>query len=150
MFSRSRRVQLTGDEITKRTFGTVLSLSEQEIAWTLPEMLGVAIQDMAREIRDRHGPRAHDRDRDASRSGVGRGAFVDRRQRCVPEGGCRRRPGPSVYAASKHVPDTLFVDPLRYAYLLSLVDGNKRPLLGLDSGGPTVNSPGSISGSNLT
>lgn len=43
----SQRFQAGGDTVTKVTKGGVLSMSEQEIDWTDPALLGLAIQDLA-------------------------------------------------------------------------------------------------------
>src|SRR4249920_4074326 len=41
----SRKMTIVGDAVTKRTFGGVLELSEQDIDWTDPSALQLAIQD---------------------------------------------------------------------------------------------------------
>lgn len=41
----SRKMTITGDEVTKRTFGGVLDVSQQDIDWTDPAILQIAIQD---------------------------------------------------------------------------------------------------------
>lgn len=41
----SRKMTLTGDLVTKRTFGGVLEISEQDIDWTDPAAMQIAIQD---------------------------------------------------------------------------------------------------------
>src|SRR4249920_3884556 len=43
----SRKMTIVGDAVTKRTFGGVLELSEQDIDWTDPAALQLAIQDFA-------------------------------------------------------------------------------------------------------
>lgn len=43
----SRNMTLVGDTVTKRTFGGVLELSEQDIDWTDPSALQIVIEDIA-------------------------------------------------------------------------------------------------------
>jgi hypothetical protein len=122
----SQRLQLTGDTVTKETHGGVLALSEQEIDWTDPQMLGLAIQDLAESY-------AIDTDTVLTAAIE---AQADQASAIV----CSLTAAPDVflkavadaagvvYAAAKRLPDTLFVAVDRWAYLLSLTDSTGRPL----------------------
>lgn len=43
----SQNMTITGDTVTKGTYGTALSISEQDIDWTDPALLQIAVEDMA-------------------------------------------------------------------------------------------------------
>ena len=137
----SQRLQLTGDTVTKGTYGGVLSLSEQEIDWTEPAMLGLAIQDLAESYAiatDTVLTAAIEAQADqASAVVLSLTAASDVLFKAVADAAA------VVYAASKKLPDTFFVAVDRWAYLAALTDGDGRPLF--PNAGP-MNVPGSGSG----
>ncbi len=122
----SQRLQLTGDTVTKLTRGGVLSLSEQEIDWTDPQMLGLAIQDLAESYAidtDTVLTAAIEAQADqASAVVLSLTAAPDVFLKAIADA------AGVVYAAAKRLPDTLFVSVDRWSYLLSLVDTTGRPL----------------------
>ncbi len=122
----SQRLQLTGDTVTKLTRGGVLALSEQEIDWTDPALLGLAIQDLAESY-------AIDTDTvltAAIEAAVTEGtetilsltAASDVFIQALATGAAQ------VYSTSKKLADVLFVAIDRWAYMAGLVDGDGRPM----------------------
>lgn len=137
----SQRLQLTGDTVTKGTYGGVLSLSEQEIDWTEPAMLGLAIQDLAESYAiatDTVLTAAIEAQADQGSAVVlSLTAASDVLFKAIADAAA------VVYSASKKLPDTFFCAVDRWAYLAALTDGDGRPLF--PNAGP-MNVPGSGSG----
>ncbi len=133
----SQRMQLTGDTVTKGTYGGVLSLSEQEIDWTEPAMLGLAIQDLAQSYAiatDTVLTAAIEAQADQSSAVVlSLTAASDVLFAAIADAAA------VVYSASKKLPDTFFCAVDRWAYLAALTDGDGRPLF--PNAGP-MNVPG--------
>lgn len=147
----SQRLQNTGDTITKLTRGGVLSLSEQEIDFTTPEMLGLALVDLADSYAI---------DTDNVLCDAIEAAFTASVQTVVSNTATAAvfttavaTSAAAVYASSKSMPDTLFVAPDRWAYLAGLTDTTGRvafPITGaLNAPGTNVNGVGSFSGMNV-
>lgn len=122
----SQRLQLTGDTVTKLTRGGVLALSEQEIDWTDPALLGLAIEDLAESY-------AIDTDTvltAAIEAAVDEGtetilsltAASDVFIQALATGAA------TVYGRAKRLADVLFVAIDRWAYMAGLVDGDGRPM----------------------
>ena len=122
----SQRLQLTGDTITKLTRGSVLSLSEQEIDWSEPAMLGLAITDMMQSLSidiDTVLTAAIEVQADQADAVVcSLTAAPDVFLKAVADAAA------AVYSKARRLPDTLFVAVDRWAYLLSLTDTTGRPL----------------------
>ena len=137
----SQRLQLTGDTVTKGTYGGVLALSEQEIDWTEPAMLGLAIQDLAESYAiatDTVLTAAIEAQADQSSAVVlSLTAASDVLFKAIADAAA------VVYSASKKLPDTFFCAVDRWAYLAALTDGDGRPLF--PNAGP-MNVPGAGSG----
>lgn len=135
----SQRLQNTGDTVTKTTQGGVLSLSEQEIDWTDPAMLGLAIEDLAQSYAiatDKVLTAALEVAFTASVQTVVSNtatAAVFTTQLAAAIVAC--------YGTAKQVPDTLFVALDRWGYLAGLTDTTGRPIF------PPV-GPQNASGSN--
>jgi HK97 family phage major capsid protein len=136
----SQRFQLTGDTITKATYGGVLSLSEQEVDWTDPAMLGLAIQDLARQYAIQTST-----------------AFTAALVAAVTEGtetalsltatlalfvAGIAASAAAAYATAFELPDTLFVAPDRFFYIAGLTDTTGRPAFPVTPS-QSFNSPGS-------
>ncbi len=135
----SQRLQVTGDSIAKVTKGGVLSLSEQEIDWTEPAMLGLAIQDLAESY-------AIDTDDflcSAIETALTASAAVTLSLTAASDVFVKALAdaAAAVYASSKKVPDTLWLSVDRWAYVQALVDADDRPLY--SNIGP-VNAGGSV------
>jgi hypothetical protein len=121
----SRRLQTTGDEISKLTRGGTLALSEQEIDWTDPAMLGLAIQDLAEQYAIDTDTVLVDAIEAAVTSNVttcaldaGSGDFIEALASAAG----------AVYGTSKKLPNVVYVGINRWVYLLGLTDGEGRPL----------------------
>jgi hypothetical protein len=136
----SRRLQTTGDTITKVTKGGVLSLSEQEIDWTDPAMLELAVQDLAEQYAV---------DTDALLCAAIEAKITTNSTDVALDAGpqdfieATAAAAAAVYTASKKLPNTLYAGTNRWAYLLGLTDDDGRPLF------PTIgaqNASGSIAG----
>lgn len=136
----SRRLQLTGDTVTKRTEGGVLSLSEQEIDWTDPAMLGLAIQDLAEQY-------AIDTD-DVLTTAIEAGITSNKTTLADDASLVDFTPAfaeavGAVYTAAKRMANVVFASVDRWVYLNGLTDADGRPAF------PTVgpqNAPGSNGG----
>lgn len=122
----SQRFQNTGDLITKTTQGGALSLSEQEIDWTDPALLGLAIQDLAAQY-------AIDTDTllataistaalDANETVLSLTANAAAVVTAVAAAAAQ------VYSTAKRMADVIFVDVNRWAFLAGLTDGDGRPI----------------------
>jgi hypothetical protein len=123
----SQRLQLTGDTITKTTRGGVLALSEQEIDWTDPALLGLATQDLAEQYA-------------VATDTVLTAAIVAAASDATETILAASEPTAAqfvtaittaagvVYAASKTLPDVLFVDVNWWTRIAALVDTTGRPL----------------------
>jgi len=137
----SQRLQTTGDLITKQTRGGVLSLSEQEIDWTDPAMLGLAVQDLAESYAidtDKVLTTAVETALTASVQTVcSLTAASDVFLKAVAASAA------ATYATAKKLPDTFFCAVDRWAYLIGLTDGQGRPLF------PSVN-PQNVVGTGST
>lgn len=121
----SRNMTITGDAVTKGTYGGTLSLSEQVIDWSDPALLQIVIEDMAEQyaietesvasaaIESGVTTNVEDlsltADSDAFYAGLGAAAA-------------------GVYGTAKVLPDTLYAAIDRWAFLLSLMDETGRPL----------------------
>jgi len=120
----SQRLTSTGDLLTKATYGGTLALSEQEMNWTEPSQLGLALLDLTRQLAiTTDGVLASAIETAASAStpcalDAGSADFLSAVSTAAA----------AVYSASKRLPDLLVVDPNRWGYLNGLCDGQGRPL----------------------
>lgn len=140
----SRRLQTTGDVVTKVTKGGTLALSEQEVDWTDPAMLGLAIQDLAEQYAidtDDFLCTAIEAGVTTNNTDVALDAAAEDFNLALAEA------RGAVYATSKKLPDVLFAGTNRWTYLLGLTDADGRPLY--DVSGASVNAPGSVSGQSF-
>lgn len=136
----SQRMQNTGDTVTKLTRGGVLSLSEQEIDFTDPAMLGLAIEDLAQSYAI---------DTDTVLTAAIAAAFTASTHTVVSNTAAAAvfitalaASASATYGTAKQIPDTLFVALDRWAYLAGLTDTTGRPIF------PVV-GPFQDAGSNL-
>lgn len=122
----SQRLQNTGDTVTKTTRGGVLALSEQEIDWTDPAMLGLAIEDLAQQYAI-----ATDTVLTAAITAAASDA-TETVLSITPTAAqlvtALAAAAGVVYAASKKQPDTVFVDVAQWAVLAGITDTTGRPL----------------------
>lgn len=126
------------DTVSKATYGGTISLSEQEVDWTEPQMLALAVQDLAQQyaiVTDDVLCTAIETASTASVQTVcsltaASDVFI---KAIAAAAGI-------AYGTSKQLPDTLFVAVDRWTYMLGLTDGNGRPLFPVS--GQSVNSPG--------
>lgn len=137
----SQRMQLTGDTVTKETHGGVLSLSEQEIDWTEPAMLGLAIQDLAESYAI---------DTDNALCDAIEAALTASVQTVVSLTAASdvfiaalAKSAVAVFGTSKKLADTLFCSIDRWGYLAGLCDSAGRPIF------PMV-GPNNAAGSNTS
>lgn len=122
----SQRLQLTGDTVTKLTRGGVLALSEQEIDWTDPALLGLAIQDLAESY-------AIDTDTVLTAAIVAAASDANETVLSLTCAASDLIPAVAsaagtVYGLAKRMADVLFVSVDRWSYLAGMVDGDGRPL----------------------
>lgn len=143
----SQRLQLTGDTLTKLTRGGVLSLSEQEIDWTDPAMLGQAVVDLAQSYAI---------DTDTVLTAAIEAAVTEGTETVLSLTATLAQfvagvasSANAVYTSAKRLPDTLFVAPDRWAYIASLVDTTGRPAFPIAGAGP-LNAAGLNAGGVAT
>jgi HK97 family phage major capsid protein len=141
----SQRMQLTGDTVTKATYGGVVALSEQEVDWTDPALYSLVAQDLAESYAIAT---------DGALCAAIEAAFAASTPTEVSDTAASDEfiaaiatASGAVYASSKKLADTLFVAIDRWVYLASLVDGDGRPLFPMV--GPQ-NVPGTGRGSAAT
>ena len=131
----SQRLQNTGDTVTKLTNGGVLALSEQEIDWTDPAMLGLAIQDLA----EQYAISSDTVLTAAISASAALGTFANKTILSLTAASDALVPAiasaaATVYGNAKKLADTLFVSVDRWAFLAGLVDADGRPLFPTLSG----------------
>jgi hypothetical protein len=133
----SRRLTTTGDTITKQTEGGTLALSEQEIDWTDPAMLGLAIQDLAEQYAI---------DTDTVLTAAIEAKVTSNVTTLALDAGPQdfavafAEAAGAVYDTSKKVPDTVYASVDRWVYLLGLTDDDGRPLFPAGGGTNTLGS----------
>jgi len=122
----SQRLQNTGDTVTKRTEGGVLSLSEQEIDWTDPAMLGLSIEDLAESY-------AIDTDTVLCAAIVA--AVTEATETIMVATPTAAQfitaiaaSAAAVFTSARKLPDTLFASVDEWATLAGIVDTTGRPL----------------------
>lgn len=130
----SQAFKVVGTTLTKATYGGVLSLSEQEIDWTEPAMLGLAVQDLAESYAIKTDT-VLCQAISANVHAATPSHYTTLSLTATPTQliAALSSASASVYSTSKKLADTLFVDPLRWAYLTALVDTTGRPLFPLDA-----------------
>lgn len=123
----SQRMQNTGDTVTKETHGGVLSFSEQEIDWTDPAMLGLAIEDLAESY-------AIDTNTvlTAAITAAGVTAGSTTALALAPTAAAFvaavAASAAKVFSSSKKMADVLFSDVSEWANLVAITDTTGRPL----------------------
>jgi hypothetical protein len=141
----SQRVQTAGDTVTKVTKGGVLSLSEQEIDWTDPALLGLSIEDLAASY-------AIDTD-DFLATAIETAATANDATETILAAALPTAANfvaavtaaaGVAYASAKRLPDTLFVDTNWWSRILGIVDTTGRPVF--PTHGQSVNSSGTAEG----
>ncbi len=141
----SQRMQLTGDTVTKQTRGGVLSMSEQEIDWTDPAMLGLAIQDLAESYAiDTDDVLCTAIETAATNNDATETVLAAALPTAANFVAAITAASAVAYASSKKLPDTLFVDINWWSRLAGIVDTTGRPLF--PYAGQSVNSSGTGSG----
>lgn len=130
---------ITKDTVTKVTYGGTLSLSEQEIDWTTPEMLEVEVQDLARQYGITTDNVLCDAIEAASTAAVQ--TVVSNTATALVLLPAIAAAAGIAYGTAKELPDTLFVAPDRFFYLAGLTDTTGKPVF------PVVN-PQSAFGTN--
>ena len=136
----STRAALTGDTVTKHTYGGVVSFSEQEIDWTDPAMLAVTLQDLAEQYGIVTDDVLCTAIETASTASDATTLALDAASDAVIAAVAAA--SAIAYGTSKKMPDVLYAAPDRFFYLASLVDGDGRPVFPV-AGGTIVNSAGS-------
>lgn len=139
---QSQAMVINPQTITKHTHGTVLNVSEQDLDWTDPALMQLAIEDMAESYAistEAEAALAIETAVVHSTNDGTLGVTVPptpaQFQTAIANGAA------SLYAASKALPDVLFAAPDRWAYMAGLVDSTGRPIY--PSLGPT-NAPGQL------
>lgn len=142
----SRRIQTTGDTITKVTKGGVLSLSEQEIDWTDPAMLGLAVQDLAEQYAidtDAFLCAAIEAKITSNVTTVADDAALADFNAALAEAAA------AVYSTGKKLPTVLLAGTNRWAYLAGLTDDTGRaafPIVGPQNANGQLEGVGSFAG----
>ncbi len=133
----STRALLTGDTVTKQTFGGVVSFSEQQLDWTDPAMLGLTIEDLA----DSYAIETDEELCDAIETAVTEGTetVLSLTGSLADFTAAITAAALVVYGTAKKQPDTLYVAPDRFYYIVGLVDGDGRPAFPVT---PAINSAG--------
>jgi hypothetical protein len=126
----SQAMDIAGDVVTKQTVGTVLDISEQDIDWTDPALLQIAIEDLAQSYAIETETlacsaitTAMSGQQVAYSLSEGTAGFLEAISTAAKD----------LYNNAKKLPDVLFASTDQWAYLLGLVDNIGRPLF------PTLN-----------
>ncbi len=141
----SQRMQVTGDTVTKLTRGGVLSLSEQEVDWTDPAMLGLAIQDLAESYAiDTDNVLCDAIEAAATANDSTETILAATLPTAAAFVAAVTAASGVAYASAKRLPDTLFVDTNWWSRILGIVDTTGRPVF--PPAGQSVNSHGTSDG----
>lgn len=121
----SRKFLVTGDTVTKGTYGGVLNISEDDIDDTEPALLDLAIQDLAEQYAietDAATAAAIEAAIESNTVSLSLTAPSDEFIAAVAEA------SGAVFAQSKNLPDTLYASVDRWAYMIGLVDDDGRQI----------------------
>ncbi len=125
----SQRIQVTGDTVTKVTKGGVLALSEQEIDWTEPSQLALAIQDLAESYAiDTDNFLCDAIEAAATANDANETILAATLPTSAAFIAAISAASAVAYAASKKIPDVLFVDTNWWSRITAIVDLDGRPV----------------------
>jgi uncharacterized protein len=117
---------VTDEQVTKGTFGGYVTLSEQSIDWSTPEVIGLVLDDMARIYANATDNKAAD---DLKTGATVTAAFgndaTDPTQWSAFISGAAQT---ILSGSNGNLPTHLFVSPNMWGYLLGLNDTSDRPL----------------------
>ena len=117
---------VTDEQVTKGTFGGYVTLSEQSIDWSTPEVIGLVLDDMARIYANATDNKAAD---DLKTGATVTAAFgndaTDPTQWSAFISGAAQT---ILSGSNGNLPTHLFLSPNMWGYLLGLVDTSDRPL----------------------
>jgi hypothetical protein len=137
---QSRAMVIDPDPVTKHTHGTVLNVSEQDIDWTDPALMQIAIEDMAESYAISTEAEAGAAVEAAIVHGTNDGT-LDPAATAPVFHQALANGAASCYSTAKMLPDTLYASVDRWAYMVGLVDADGRPMY--PTLGP-VNAPGQL------
>lgn len=132
----STALEVDSVTVTKKTYGGVVAISEQEEDWTDPAMLGLIPTNLAEMYAIKTDDvlcTALESAVTSNKTVLSNTAALDVFIAAVASASV------AVYTASKKLPDTLFVAPDRWAYIISLTDDDGRPAFPIAN---VVNSAG--------
>jgi phage head maturation protease len=141
----SQKMSITATDLTKVTYGGALTISQQDLDWTDPAILGIVIQDL--------GAMYVKQTETATATAL---AAITASVECDPADsaaviGAIYEAAALVAAGVDDLPDTIWASPDQWQMLGSLVDGSKRPIfptVGPQNAGGTQNAA-SFSGNPL-
>jgi len=117
---------VSDEQVTKGTFGGYVTLSEQSIDWSTPEVIGLVLDDMARIYANATDNKAAD---DLKTGATVTAAFgndaTDPAQWSAFISGAAQT---ILSGSNGNLPTHLFLSPNMWGYLLGLVDTSDRPL----------------------
>lgn len=122
----SRQFTTTGDTVTKATHGGVLNLTEQDIDWSDPALLQIAVEDLAEQY-------AIDTETTAA-TAVAAGATTTvtgldvSAADAIDWANALAAGAGSVYGTAKVLPDTLYASVAAWQFIAGLTDSTGRPL----------------------
>lgn len=128
------------DTVTKKTYGGVLALSEQEIDWTDPAMLGLAVQDLAEQYGIVTDDVLCTAIETASTASVQTVLSLTAASDVFVKGIAAA--ANIAYGTSKKLPNVLYAAVDRWAYIAALTDGDGRPMFPVSN---VINSAGTNS-----
>jgi HK97 family phage prohead protease len=117
---------VTDEQVTKSTFGGYVTLSEQSIDWSTPEVIGLVLDDMARIYANATDNKAAD---DLKTGATVTAAFGNDATDPAQWSSFISTAAQTILSGSNgNLPTHLFVSPNMWGYLLGLVDTSDRPL----------------------
>jgi uncharacterized protein len=117
---------VTDEQVTKGTFGGYVTLSEQSIDWSTPEVIGLVLDDMARIYANATDNKAAD---DLKTGATVTAAFGNDATDPAQWSSFISTAAQTILSGSNgNLPTHLFVSPNMWGYLLGLVDTSDRPL----------------------
>jgi uncharacterized protein len=117
---------VTDEQVTKGTFGGYVTLSEQSIDWSTPEVIGLVLDDMARIYANSTDNKAAD---DLKTGATVTAAFGNDATDPAQWSSFISTAAQTILSGSNgNLPTHLFVSPNMWGYLLGLVDTSDRPL----------------------
>ena len=117
---------VTDEQVTKGTFGGYVTLSEQSIDWSTPEVIGLVLDDMARIYANATDNKAAD---DLKTGATVTAAFGNNAADPAQWSAFISGAAQTILSGSNgNLPTHLFLSPNMWGYLLGLVDTSDRPL----------------------